>query len=463
MTARARCRTPSVLSAVILAVSASTVIAIPIGADAGSIPPRTVKVVTAPTALLARSDATLLRLRGDRPIPVMVRFDVDPIASYAGGIEGIPATSPSVTGVDLASNGEYSYQRYLASRMDSIADTIRRSIQGARVLRTYAVVYGGASMLVPAGHIRDLLWVPGVVAVQRDRRSNILATGTPHFLGADRVWPSVGGPRRAGRNVVIGVLDSGIWPEHPSLEDLGLGGFPRARGCEFGDGSNQKLGEPFICNRKLIGAYAFTDTYMEVIGAGAGDFCDNVSGECSARSADGHGTHTASTAAGAPTTATVFGMDRGSMSGVAPGARVIAYRVCLALGCYSSDSVSAIEQAVIDGVDVINFSISGGSEPYSDPVELAFLDAYAARDRSERLSGELRPRARHGGARWTVGDHGRGVIRAARLHDKPSTQRSRRSDVEPPWFDHHSRDRRERPWYPRPPSPATKMGLVAHP
>ena len=58
----------------------------------------------------------------------------------------------------------------------------------------------------------------------------------------------------------------------------------------FGDGSNQKLGEPFICNRKLIGAYAFTDTDMEVIGAGAGDFCDNVSGECSARSADGHGT-----------------------------------------------------------------------------------------------------------------------------------------------------------------------------
>ena len=63
---------------------------------------------------------------------------------------------------------------------------------------------------------------------------------------------------------------------------------------------------------------------------------------------------------------------------MAPGARIIAYRVCLDRGCYSSDSVSAIEQAVIDGVDVINFSISGGADPFSDPVELAFLDAYAA-------------------------------------------------------------------------------------
>ena len=63
---------------------------------------------------------------------------------------------------------------------------------------------------------------------------------------------------------------------------------------------------------------------------------------------------------------------------MAPGARIIAYRVCLDRGCYSSDSVSAIQQAVVDGVDVINFSISGGADPFSDPVELAFLDAYAA-------------------------------------------------------------------------------------
>jgi subtilisin family serine protease len=338
----------------------------------------------------------------------MVRFDLDPVASYAGGIDGLGATSPSVAGQLRSTSARVqSYERFLATRMTSIADSILRTVRGSRILRTFTVVYGGASMLVPAGAIRELLQVPGVVAVQRDRLSHTLTTTTPHFLGADRVWPNIGGPRRAGRNVVVGVLDSGIWPEHPSFEDLGLGAFPPAAGCEFGDGSDPRLGEPFTCNRKLVGAYSFTDTYMDVIGAEPGEFCNNATGECSARSSDGHGTHTASTAAGAPTTASVFGLPRGRMSGVAPGARVIAYRVCLDLGCYSSDSVSAVEQAVIDGVDVINFSISGGSDPYSDPVELAFLDAYAAGIEVNASAGNSGPgpaTAQHGGP-WvtTVG------------------------------------------------------------
>ena len=154
--------------------------------------------------------------------------------------------------------------------MSSIADSIRRSVPGTRLFRTFDVVYGGASMAGPAGRVRDVLRVPGVVAVQRDRLAHTLTTTTPHFLGADQVWPTLGGPARAGRNVVIGVLDSGIWPEHPSFRDLGLGPFPRAAGCEFGDGSDPDLGKPFTCNRKLIGAYAFTDTYMSVLQGRAG-------------------------------------------------------------------------------------------------------------------------------------------------------------------------------------------------
>ena len=395
------------LSTAILAVSA---VSIPVGARAGSPAgsPTSVGRATAPTARLARSDEALLRLRGNRSIPVMVRFDVDPIANYAGGIDGLGATSPGPTDrLRLGSARVQSYRRFLATRMTSIADSIRRTVLGTRILRTFTIVYGGASMLVPARRIRDLLRVPGVVAVQRDTLSHTLTTDTSHFLGADRVWPSIGGPERAGRNVVVGVLDSGIWPEHPSFKDLGLGAFPRAAGCEFGDGSDPQLGEPFTCNRKLIGAYSFTDTYMSLIGAERGEFCDNATGECSARSADGHGTHTASTAIGAPTTASVFGVSRGRVSGVAPGARVIEYRVCLALGCYSSDSVGAVEQAVLDGVDVINFSISGGADPYSDPVELAFLDAYAAGIEVNASAGNAGPgpaTAEHGGP-WvtTVG------------------------------------------------------------
>ena len=99
----------------------------------------------------------------------------------------------------------------------------------------------------------------------------------------------------------------------------------------------------------------------------------------SARDDNGHGTHTASTAAGnGRVDASIFGVPRGRVSGIAPRAHVAAYKVCGIEGCYTSDSAAAVQQAILDGVNVINFSIGGGANPYSDAVELAFLDAYNA-------------------------------------------------------------------------------------
>ena len=76
--------------------------------------------------------------------------------------------------------------------------------------------------------------------------------------------------------------------------------------------------------------------------------------------------------------APVFGVERGPINGIAPGAWLSVYKVCGIGGCFDSDSAAAVQQAILDGVDVINFSISGGTDPFTDPVELAFLDAYAA-------------------------------------------------------------------------------------
>ncbi|MFG6201613.1 S8 family serine peptidase [Nonomuraea sp. JJY05] len=99
----------------------------------------------------------------------------------------------------------------------------------------------------------------------------------------------------------------------------------------------------------------------------------------SARDSNGHGTHTATTSAGgAVADANPMGISRGPIHGIAPAAQVSVYKVCGAEGCFPSDSAQAVARAILDGVRVINFSISGGSDPYSDPVELAFLDAYAA-------------------------------------------------------------------------------------
>jgi len=142
--------------------------------------------------------------------------------------------------------------------------------------------------------------------------------------------------------------------------------------------------------------------------ADANEFCNDATNRCSARDPEGHGTHTSSTAAGdLVTSAPLFGVERGPVSGVAPGARVIMYRVCLAAGCYTSDSVAAVQQAIADDIDVINFSISGGANPYNDAVELAFLDAFRAGISVNASAGNSGPGAAtvdHGGP-WvtTVG------------------------------------------------------------
>ena len=154
MPARPSCRTAIARTAVILAILA---VSLPGGANARPLagPPLTGRWAsepTSPTARIARSDESLLRLRGNAPIAVMVRFDVDPIASYAGGIPGLQATSPGLMGpLDVDPARIQAYARFLATRMATIAGAIRRTVPAVRILRTFSIVYGGASLLVPAG------------------------------------------------------------------------------------------------------------------------------------------------------------------------------------------------------------------------------------------------------------------------------------------------------------------------
>ncbi|HEY3187008.1 MAG TPA: S8 family serine peptidase, partial [Solirubrobacteraceae bacterium] len=193
------------------------------------------------------------------------------------------------------------------------------------------------------------------------------------------LWAQLGGPDHAGEDVVVGVLDTGITPQHPSFADTALGNFV---GADYGPPPPTFTGicdagaDPtFHCNNKLVGAHFFVD------GFGAGNIAPDSF--LSPRDDDGHGTHTASTAAGN------FGVDPSIggrnlgvdlISGLAPRARVAAYKVCwvgngVADGCANSDSLAAIDKAVTDGVDVINYSIGGTTSNLIDPVEFAFLGA----------------------------------------------------------------------------------------
>ena len=344
---------------------------VPDGAPIEGAKSRTGRIAETDPALLGRSDST--------PVNVLVKLDYDSVATYTGGVQGLAATSPKATGKKLKQNrgAVDAYQAHVAGVEGDIVSDIGGAVSGGTVRASYRIAYGGISMQIPANEIDELLSVDGVVAVQQDTLNQPLTSVSPTFTGASAVWPSLGGPSKAGEGVIVGVLDTGIWPQHPAYNDPGIshpGGGPY--GCEFGVAGDAA----FACNDKLIGAYAKTATYLSVLNALPGENCVNEpTNVCSARDADGHGTHTSSTAAGGPVGSTpLFGVNRGPISGMAPGAHLIMYRVCLAQGCFGSDSVSAVDQAILDGVDVLNFSISGGASAYTDPVELSFLDAYEA-------------------------------------------------------------------------------------
>ncbi|MFL6100047.1 MAG: S8 family serine peptidase [Actinomycetales bacterium] len=332
------------------------------------------------TGRLAQSDRALLKRTDSGLVNVVVKLDYDATASYAGNLRGLAATSPRVTGRQLTgrSAAETAYEAYTKGIDAKFRADVARKITRAALGRSLTRVYGGVAMRLPANQVKTLLTLANVAAVQADSLNQPqTANEGPQFIGAPALWSKEGGQANAGQGVIFADLDSGIWPEHPMLGDYGnlsappptSGGSPRA--CDFGDNPLTPASDVFACNNKVIGGQPFLNTYNAIVG---GEVYPD-----SARDSNGHGTHTTTTAAGeSVASAPILGIDRGPATGVAPGAWVMEYKVCGVKGCFGSDSAAAVQQAVIDGADVINFSISGGSDPFSDPVELAFLDAYAA-------------------------------------------------------------------------------------
>jgi subtilisin family serine protease len=362
------------------------------------------------TGQMARTDRSLLGLAGSQLVNVIVKLDYDPVALYTGDVDGLAATSPSVTGtpLDHGSAAVRSYKRFVRDVETQATRAIEARVPNAQIGQSFRLAYGGISMQLPANEVDDLLRTPGVAAVQRDELEQPEQVQEPYqFIGAEGVWPSLGGTDHAGEGVLVANIDTGVWPENPMLEDKGLPAPPGSYACQFGL-SGQAHDDAFACNNKLVGAQAFTDTYTTVFAPVSGEYCRDTPGSgpwlCSARDGDGHGTHTLATAAGDfVESAPMQGIDRGPTSGMAPGAWAIAYRVCLNRGCFQSDSVAAVDQAIDDGVDVLNFSISGGANAYSDAVEQAFLSAYDAGilvNASAGNSGPGEATADHAGA-WT--------------------------------------------------------------
>ncbi|CAN5874865.1 hypothetical protein BH23ACT4_BH23ACT4_08040 [soil metagenome] len=235
-------------------------------------------------------------------------------------------------------------------------------------VHSYVNALNGFSALVTYQEALELASHKEVAAVYPDELRQPTTDTSPDFLGLT----GPGSPWSTGylgKGVVVGIIDTGIWPEHPSFAGAGfpappVSGIP----CEFGNTAHNPNDAPFTCNNKLIGARQVLPTYRALIGAEPFEFD-------SARDDNGHGTHTASTAAGnSGVSASILGIDRGVVSGIAPRAHVIAYKGLGALGGFGSDLAAAIDIAVADGVDVINYSI-GSSSFAIGPDDIAFLFA----------------------------------------------------------------------------------------
>ncbi|XP_065870706.1 subtilisin-like protease SBT1.3 [Euphorbia lathyris] len=239
-----------------------------------------------------------------------------------------------------------------------------------RIIYSYQTAFHGVAAKLSEEEAERLKESDGVVAVFPETRYELHTTRSPTFLGLEpQDSTSVFSDKIADHDVVVGVLDTGIWPESESFNDTGMTPLPLhwKGACETG-----RAFESRHCNRKIVGARVFYRGYE----AASGKINEQLEYK-SPRDQDGHGTHTAATVAGSLVHgANLLGYAYGSARGMAPGARIAAYKVCWAGGCFSSDILSAVDRAVADGVNVLSISLGGGvSSYYRDSLSIAAFGA----------------------------------------------------------------------------------------
>src|SRR5712671_427518 len=316
----------------------------------------------------------------------IVQMSESPVIDYKGDIPGFKATKPAKgQKIDPASGDVAAYTSLLDRRHD---DVVAKA--GGRKVYDYRYTFNGFAAELTSAQAEALKGVAGVLAVSKDELQFADTSSTPAFLGlsdSGGLWDQLGGFGRAGEDIIIGLIDSGVWPEGLSVSDrTGANG----NGTQDGKLDYHQIpgfhgkctpGEQFAaskCNQKLIAAQWFDAAW----GGDAALKAQRPWEFISARDYNGHGSHTSSTAGGnhgvlGTGAAAVFG----PMSGMAPRARIAMYKAlwstrdASAATGFTSDLVAAIDQAVADGVDVINYSISGSLTNFLDPAEIAFLNA----------------------------------------------------------------------------------------
>ena len=318
----------------------------------------------------------------------IVLFNEDSLSTFQGGTAGIqmPPRYLGKSGksrIDLQSLEAKNYLGYLQGRQlqmeDQMAGTIGRTLD-VRQRMQHAV--NGVVVDMSLDESARIAKLPGVRLVEPYREYVADTDVGPTLIGAPIAWSGAdpfGAPAVQGEGIVFGIIDSGINFGSPSFAPIDpVDGYthsnPLGAGVFLGTCAAGQVDEG-RCNDKLIGGFDFVCN-------APGNQCGvaNVREEPGFGDTNGHGTHTASTAGGNRRNV-VFSGAPVRISGVAPRANIIAYDVCYtntSTGqglCPNVSTVAAINQSVIDGVDVINYSIGGGVQPWTEATSLAFLSA----------------------------------------------------------------------------------------
>lgn len=306
---------------------------------------------------------------------------------------------------DKSRPGIQAYAAKLASDQD---DALQKAGPGAELVYRYQYGLNGFAARMHPAQAHKLAALPEVLQVWEDEIRPLTTDQSVAFLGLfDPETGLRGTPGLNGDGIVIAMIDSGIAPEHPALQDSREANRPSMCLSDWAENTflgqwlcrrfekrddeilfaplegwtgECQVGERFVetdCNNKIIGARYFS--------AGAEATGPIDAGEImSARDVDGHGTHTATTAAGNRVKASIFNTFIGRIEGVAPRARISVYKACwlrpddTRASCNTSDLANAIDAAVADGVDIINYSVGSSMTRITAPDDIALMAANKA-------------------------------------------------------------------------------------
>ncbi len=316
-------------------------------------------------------------IRGAKgPANYIVVFEQPGLASYTGGIEGLAATNPAARGekrLAVDSPDSKAYVAYLEAQQADFLAAIEKDLgRSIEKQASFKYALNGMLLVLTPEEALKVANTPGVLFVQREQIEQLLTDAGPYLIEADELWSGDGTPDgigTEGEGIIAGIIDSGLNFDHPSFADPGpVDGYDYPTPsqyygvCDLNDPQYREEYK-FSCNDKVIGAYTFTDPSL-----------DTPSPEDN----NGHGSHTASTVAGNRLSVTFNGVPNIAISGVAPHAQLLILDSCYPTtsggSCAGGDLVEAVDKiAELGFVDVVNYSISGGTDPAQDPVEYGFL------------------------------------------------------------------------------------------